>query len=418
MSVVIGLIILFALMSAFFSGIESAYLSTNKLGIEVLKTKGTSRSDILTELYDDPRSFLSNTLLGNTIAVVMLTLLAGPLLFNTLYDRIELPSWALTLIVLLILVSFIFIFCEYLPKYFFRMYASELVYRFAYTLKAFTWLLTIPAYVINKVSGGIIATFTGKAIDDSYKQVSQMDLEHFITNKVADEEDIDADILSNALNLNQLKVKDCMIPRNEIIFVDKSDEIDEIRRVFIESKLSRIIVVDGDIENIVGYLHHQQLFRNITNIKRHILKIDFVPDVMNVQDLFYNFMRTSTNIACVVDEFGGTDGIITLEDILEEIFGDIADEHDDEEFVEKKIDDNTYLFSGRLEISYINEEYELDLPDDEYITLSGYVVMTHGNIPEVGEIITLEDYTFEIIVKSDTKIDLIKMTKQGQSIAL
>lgn len=203
-----------------------------------------------------------------------------------------------------------------------------------------------------------------------------------------------------------------MVPRNEMMFVDKNDDLQTVKETFISSKHSRLIVIDGDVENVIGYFHHQQLFKNITSLKRNIMDIDFVPDVMNVQDLMYKFIKNSTNIACVVDEFGSTAGIITLEDILEEIFGEIADEHDEEDYTEKMISDDEYIFSGRLELGYLNDKYEhLNLPEKEYVTLSGYIVMTHGSIPEVGETIELDNYKFEILTKSDTKIDEVKVIK-------
>ncbi len=203
-----------------------------------------------------------------------------------------------------------------------------------------------------------------------------------------------------------------MIPRHEIVFIDKTDDLQTVKDTFISSKHSRLIVVDGEVENVVGYFHHQQLFKNITSIKRNIMDIDFVPDVMNVQDLLYKFIKDGTNIACVVDEFGGTAGVITLEDILEEIFGEIADEHDEEDFTDKMISENEFIFSGRLELGFINSKYkQLNLPEEEYVTLSGYIVMTHGSIPEVGEEILLDNYRFIILSKSDTKIEEVRVIK-------
>jgi putative hemolysin len=410
-------LLLCILLSAFFSGVESAFLSTNKLSLEVLKNKGSARGKILTDIYEDPRTFLSTMLVGNTLAIVCFTLVLGPILFTYLESKLVLSNGGITILTLLILSLIIILFGEFLPKVLFRTYANEWIYRLAYPLKVVTWLLKVPSYLVTSVASGVLKIFnTGSTIDDD-AQVSKYDLEHYITHSVTEEKEIDKEILNNALHLNQLKVKECMVPRNEIVYVDISDDIQTIRAAFVESKLSRVIVVDGDIENIEGYLHHQQLYKNITNIKRHIMDIGYVPDVMNVQDLMYKFMKDGTNIACIVDEFGGTAGIITLEDILEEIFGEIADEHDDaEEFVETEVAPGEYLFSGRLEISYINDKYDLELPDEDYVTLSGYIVMTHGSIPEIGQIIHLEDYNFEVVTKSDTKIDLLRVSKIREEI--
>jgi putative hemolysin len=406
----IVLLLIILLASAFFSGVESAFLSTNKLSLEVLKNKGSARGKILTEIYEDPRGFLSMLLVGNTLAIVCFTLILGPILFDFLDARLEINNVMMTFLILIILSIIVIMLGEFLPKILFRIYANEWIYRLAYPLKIVTWILKVPSYIVSKLANGVLTIFNTGEVYDLDPQVSKYDLEHYITHSVTEEKEIDKEILNNALHLNQLKVKECMVPRNEIVYVDKSDDIQVIREAFVESKLSRVIVVDGDIENIVGYLHHQQLFKNITNIKRHIIEIGYVPDVMNVQDLMYKFMKDGTNIACIVDEFGGTAGIITLEDILEEIFGEIDDEHDVEEFVETEISPGEYLFSGRLEISLLNDKYNLDLPDEDYVTLSGYIVMTHGSIPEIGQIIHLGEYSFEIISKSDTKIDLLRVT--------
>ena len=231
-----------------------------------------------------------------------------------------------------------------------------------------------------------------------------------------DNEDIDKEIFTHALNLNQLKVRDCMIPRPEIIHFDKDQPIDELVQLFIQTKVSRILIIDGEVENVLGYIHHQQLLDNPKMLKKLILDVPFVPEAMNARDLMMNFINESHNIACVVDEFGSLAGIITLEDILEEIFGEIEDEHDMEDHIEKQISDEEYLFSGRLEIDYLNETYEhLALPEGDYHTLSGYLVMTSGNIPsEEGAVIELEGYQFIIEKLSDTKIETIRVVKMPE----
>jgi len=292
------------------------------------------------------------------------------------------------------------------------MYANELIFRLAYVINFFKWLMAIPSWILTSSSNVLLKIFFPKMPTELEQSFTRLDLEKYITSNVNEEKDIDKEILANALNLNQLKVRDCMVPRNEIVFVDKHDELQDIKEVFVQSKHSRILVTDGDIENIVGYLHQQVLFKNPTSVKRHIMELEFVPEVMNVQDLMYKFIRSGTNIAVVVDEFGGTAGIITLEDILEEIFGEIDDEHDEEEFVENVLSENEYEFSGRLELDYLNNKYPgLDLPEEDYVTLSGYIVMTHGSIPEQGEEITLGNHKFEILQKSDTKIETVRVVK-------
>lgn len=397
-------------MSAFFSGSEIAYLSANKLSIEVLKNKSSKRGRILTELYNDPKTFLSTILVGNNIVLVIYTILFSSLITPALEMVLPAGNLTISLVTTLILTIIILIFGEFLPKTIFRLYANELIYKLSPILKVTKWILLLPSWILTKTSNLIIRILFGKIEADDDYSITKLDLEHYIQSNVNEEKDIDKEILTNALNLNQLKVRDCTVPRNEIVFVDKNDDIQEVKSVFIESKHSRLIVVDGDVENVVGYIHHQLLFKNVTSIKRNILDIDFVPDVMNLQDLMYKFIKDGNNIACVVDEFGSVAGIITLEDILEEIFGEIADEHDDEDFTEKMISDTEYVFSGRLELAYLNGKYEnLDFPEEEYTTLSGFIVMTLGSIPEVGHEIELDKYKFEVLSKSDTKIEEVKV---------
>lgn len=404
------LVLLTLVLSAFFSGIEIAYLSANKLGVEVLKNKGSKKGQILTELYKDPKSFLSTILVGNNVVLVMYTLLLSSVITPWLEFILPSGSFVVLFITTVVLTFIILIFGEFLPKTIFRLYANELIFRLAYPLRFFRWLLIVPSWILTKISNLIIRLVFGKVENSDTHNITKLDLEHYIHSNVNEEKEIDKEILTNALNLHHLRVRDCMVPRNEIVFIDKSDDLQKVKDVVITSKHSRLIVADGDIENIVGYFHHQQLFKNITSLRRNVMDIDFVPDVMNVQDLMYKFIKDSTNIACVVDEFGSTAGIITLEDILEEIFGEIADEHDEEDFIEKVISDQEYIFSGRLELGYLNDKYEhINLPEEEYVTLSGYIVMTHGSIPDVGDIIKLENYRFEILSKSDTKINEVRV---------
>ncbi|MFN8337530.1 MAG: hemolysin family protein [Saprospiraceae bacterium] len=406
------LVILMLLLSAFFSGSEIAYLSANKLSVEVLKNKGSKRGHFLTQLYNDPKTFLSTMLVGNNIVLVIYTMLFSAIVSPLLEMILPAGSLMISLLTTIILTIVILVFGEFLPKTIFRLYANELIFRLAPALNFTKWILLIPSWFLTKTSNLIIKLIFGKTETLEDNNITKLDLEHYIQTNVNEEKEIDKEILTNALNLNQLKVRDCMIPRNEIVFIDKNDDLQNVKDVFVSSKHSRLIVVDGDMENVIGYFHHQQLFKNITSIKRNIREIDFVPDVMNVQDLMHKFIKDGTNIACVVDEFGGTAGIITLEDILEEIFGEIADEHDDEDFIEKVISENEYIFSGRLELAYLNSKYEhLDLPEEDYVTLSGYIVMTHGSIPDIGEKIQLENYIFEILSKSDTKLEEVKVIK-------
>jgi CBS domain containing-hemolysin-like protein len=406
------LVLITLLLSAFFSGSEIAFLSANKLGVEVLKNKGSTRGKILTDLYRDPRTFLSTMLVGNNVVLVMYTILFSSVITPLLEVVLPQGSIVVSLLTTLVLTLVILITGEFLPKTLFRLYANELIFRLAPVLKFTKAVLLVPSWMLTKSSNIVLRLLFGKVQADEENHITKLDLEHYIQSNGNEEKEFDREILTNALNLNQLRVRDCMIPRNEIVFVDRNDDIEEVRQTFIASKHSRLIVADGDVENIVGYFHHQQLLKNISSIKRNIMEIDFVPEVMNVQDLMYKFIKDGSNIACVVDEFGGTAGIITLEDILEEIFGEIADEHDEEEFTEKVINDREYIFSGRLELSFLNSKYEnLALPEEDYVTLSGYIVMTYGSIPEVGEAVELDNYRFEVLSRTDTRINEVRVIR-------
>ena len=243
-------------------------------------------------------------------------------------------------------------------------------------------------------------------------QFTRLDLENFIdTTTDSSTDEIETELFKNALNLKEIKVRDCMIPRNEIAFIEKTDSIEDLTAEFSRSEHSRLLVCEDGIENVVGYVHHLQLMRNPTTVAKIMMDIAYVPEAMNVQDLLSRFVRGNINLACVVNEFGGTAGIITLEDILEEIFGEIEDEHDSEDLLEFEISKNEYIFSGRMELDTINEKYDhIDIPAGEYHTLSGYIVMTAGNIPDQGEEIELNGYLFTIEKASDTKIETIRLS--------
>jgi len=406
----IVVILITLLLSAFFSGSEIAFISANKLGIEVIRNKGNRRGQILSNFYDKPKGFLSTMLVGNNIALVIFTIFMTKLIEPWLSQFLGSESTLLLVVVTLIITVVILIFGEFLPKTLFRLYANEILYRFSYLLSFLKWILIFPATIMTGLSNILLKSIFKIPIDEVENVLTKIDLEHYIHDSISEEEAIDKEFLTNALNLKQVKVRDCMIPRNEIIHIDKKDSIDDLLVTFIEAKLSRIIVKDGDIENVIGYIHHQKLLDNPKVLKELIMPISYVPEAMNVQDLMMKFIKEGTSIACVVDEFGGTAGLITLEDILEEIFGEIEDEHDDEGYIEEVIAENEYRFSGRLEIDHLNEKYEnLNFPEGEFHTLSGYIVMTNQTIPAQGEEMILNGYKFIFEEVSDTKIETMRV---------
>lgn len=399
------------LLSALFSGSEIAFVSANKLGIEVLKNKGHKRGKLIAGFYERPREFMSSMLVGNNIVLVLLTIFASELLEPLLAPLFPEGSLMLILLVTLIITIVVLIFGEYMPKTFFRLFSNELLFKMAPVLRFSMVILFIPTWFMTSLSNFVLKYFFKAENNVAENVLSKLDLEEYINESVREEQDIDKEILTNALNLGFLKVRDCLIPRNEIVSIDKTDTVDDLIALFREHKISRVIVVDGDIENVVGYIHHQQLLGNPKKIDKLIIPISFVPDAMGLQELMRKFIFERTNIAIVVNEFGGIIGLITLEDILEEIFGEIEDEHDDEDFIDQKISEDEYLLAGRLEIDFINDKYHLDIPEGEYQTLSGFIVTSEQNIPTEGDSIAIGEYNFILEAVSDTRIETVRVKR-------
>ncbi len=411
----ITLILLFLLLSALFSGTEIAFISASKLAVELKRSKGSRQGKVLARFYDKPASFLSTMLVGNNIALVIFTILMTKPLegFFTSFG-FQGDSLILLLINTLLITIIILLFGEFLPKTLFRLFSNEVLYWLAYPLELFRIILFVPAWIMTKLSNVILRVFLRTKIDKVENVITRLDLENFIKDKqiIDSEEEIDTSLFGKALNLKSVRVRECMVPRTEIKNVDLNASVDDLKQIIIESHLSRIIVTKDDIDNVRGYVHHQQLLSMPKTIKEIVLEIPFVPEAMRVRDLMYKFIKEQLNVACVVDEFGGIAGIITMEDILEEIFGEIEDEHDQEEYVETQVGENEYIFSGRLEIDYLNDKYEnLSFPEGEYSTLSGYLVMTTETIPAQGAEIELDEFKFILELVSDTKIETIRVIK-------
>jgi CBS domain containing-hemolysin-like protein len=408
-------ILISLLLSALFSGTEIAFISASKLVVELKKKKGSRRGKILGTFYNNPAEFLGTLLVGNNIALVTFTVLMAIPLEPFIQESLGVEHEILMLLLQTILVTLIvLIFGEFLPKTLFRLFSDEILYFLAYPLRFITILLAIPAKIMTKLSSLLLKFILKEGVEQDEDAFTRLDLENFIKSSRTDSEDeIDTELFEKALYLREVKVKECMVPRPEIASIEVLQSVDELIQIFKETNLSRIIVYKDDIDNVLGYVHHQQMLSQPQSVKKLILEIPIVPEVMRVRDVLNYFIKNKINIACVVDEFGGTAGIITLEDILEEIFGEIADEHDQEEHIEQQISENEYIFSGRLELDYLNEKYPvLSLPEDEeFHTLSGYVVMTTETIPEQGAEIELGGYKFILELVSDTKIETIRMIR-------
>ncbi|MDH3650451.1 MAG: hemolysin family protein [Saprospiraceae bacterium] len=404
-------IIIFLILSALFSGSEIAFISANRIRVELLKKEGSIRGRILSQFYDNPRDFLGTMLVGNNIALVIFTTLMTKLLEPFVKPLVGDGVFNLFLITLIITIV-VLIFGEFLPKTLFRVFATKAISILAVPLKIFGFVLAIPTWMMTQLSTVMLRSFFKTDEEQFTQSFSRIDLDHFVQDNFEGdaEDEIDTNIFRNALKLKAIKVRDCMVPRNEIIAIDEVSEMQDIVDLFNECKLSRILTYSGDIDQVTGYIHHQQMMKQPKNVKAVLSKIPFVPEVMRIHNLMNKFIKEERNIACVVDEFGGTSGVITLEDILEEIFGEITDEHDQEEHIELAITDHEWLFSGRLEIDYLNEKYEnIELPTGDYNTLSGYLVMTTASIPEKGAELILDGYKFILERVGSTKIETVRV---------
>lgn len=404
-------IITFLILSALFSGSEIAFISANKLRIELKKKRGTYRSLILANFYEKPAAFLSSMLVGNNIALVAFTTLATIPLNQALGGYIT-NELALLLINTLVLTLVVLIFGEFVPKTLFRLYADQVLYFLAVPLRWLQFLLYAPSWLMTQASRGLISLFFSEPDRQIDRAFTRLDLENFINETSGDDEEvIDRELFGKALNLYDVRVRDCMVPRTEIENIDLSASIEDLAALFQETRLSRLIITEGDIDAVRGYVHHQQLLDNPAGIPELVRDINFVPEVTRVTDLLNRFIKERLNVVCVVDEFGGLAGIVTLEDMLEQIFGEIEDEYDDDEHIELQVDDHTYLFSGRLEIDYLNDKFNLDLPVGDYQTLSGYLVSTAENIPEQGESVVLDPYRFVMETVSNTRIETVRVQR-------
>ncbi len=396
------------LLSGFFSGSEIAFISSSRLNIELRRRDGSRAGGLLASMYDHPSQFISVMLVGNNIVLVAFAYLMSLVLDPMLGPSIENPV-LMGLVQTTIITSLVLLFGEFIPKTIFRLFSNDLLTAFVYPLTFFTYALAIPARIMRAMSQVLLRViFRGeqKVVNTNF---SRYDLEEFVQDRAAEaEEEMETEMFRNALHLKQTRVRSVMVPRTEIKHIDQNASLKELSALFQETKHSRILITDDDIDNILGYVHHQQLIGSRSKMKEMIMTIDLVPEAMSVQDLLLKFIREKNSIAYVVDEFGGTSGLITLEDILEEIFGEIEDEHDEDGHIGHQIDEKTYRLSGRLEIQYINELFPLvELPEGDYTTLSGYIVMTTGHIPEEGEDVEIGRHKFTIELVADTKIEVV-----------
>lgn len=408
-------ILIAILLSAFFSGMEIAFVSVDKLRFEMEKDNGFTPK-VLSYFFRHSNDFISTMLVGNNIALVVYGILMAQLIEKNLLAGLIENQFLLVLVQTIISTLIILVTGEFLPKTLFRINPNKVLNAMAFPLCLFYVVL----FPISKLASGIsslLLRLIGVRLNKeaSAKAFGKVDLDYFVQTGIdnADDQDaLDAEvkIFQNALDFSSVKIRDCIVPRTEIISVDITTPLEELTIKFVETGLSKIIVCDGNIDNVVGYIHSSELFRNPNEWKKGIKDIAVVPETMAANKLMKDFMQEKRTIAVVVDEFGGTSGIVTLEDLVEEIFGDIEDEHDNTSHICKKISDDEYVLAARLEIEKVNETFDLELPvSDEYMTVGGLILNHYQSFPKLHELITIGNYQFKIIKVTATKIELVRM---------
>nr|WP_262922338.1 hemolysin family protein [Parabacteroides sp. AD58] len=401
--------------SAFFSGMEISYVSANKLRLELDKKDKSLTSKILDVFFHNPNQFISTMLVGNNIALVVYGLQMAILLEPWIAHFVD--QEALIVLIQSIISTILILFTgEFIPKtifkidpnFFLRLFAVPLyiIYIVLYPVSKFSSLLS---FLILKLAG------VKNLKDSGVYTLGKVDLDYFIQQSIEDapqDSDMDTEvkIFQNALEFSNVKVRDCIVPRTEIVACDKHVTTDELRSRFIETGLSKILIYDDNIDNIIGYIHSSELFKHPDHWLEQLCKVSIVPETMAANKLMRVLMQEKKSLAVVVDEFGGTSGIVTLEDLVEEIFGEIEDEHDMKREVARKISENEYLLSGRMEIDAINEMFGLDLPEsDDYVTIAGLILHYYQKFPKLNESIEYGKYTFKIVKATATKIELVRM---------
>ena len=422
MEVDIFIIFCTLLLSAFFSGMEIAYVSSNKIYIEIEKRQNDFLAKVLKKLTKKPSKFIATMLVGNNIALVVYGFFMGDLLMAWLqglepanrfmeYIIIDLSLFTQTVISTLV----ILLTAEFLPKVFFQIYANSMLKIFAVPAYIFYVLFSFVSSFVIWISDIVLKKFFKTQGDEVQLAFSKVELGNFISEQmetVEEEDEVDSEIqiFQNALQFSDIKAREVMIPRTEITAVDQNQAPKDLIETFTETGLSKILIYNETIDDIIGYVHSFELFKKPKSIKSILLPVIFVPETMWVKDVLNILIKKRKSIAVVIDEYGGTSGMMTVEDIVEELFGEIEDEHDSAVLIEEKLGDDHFKFSARLEVDYLNENYKVNIPEGEnYETLSGFIVNHTEEIPQQEEIINIEDFEIKILETSSTKIELVEL---------
>ncbi len=400
------------LLMGFFAGIEMAFYSANRLTIELKKKQGGSTGQLLGKFVDSPANFLGTTLIGFNIFLVFLGLQISTVM-KPIWNYLHIGSDLVHIIVEIAIATFaVLIFAEFIPRAIFRARSNTLLNRTAYVTDFFYQMFYPVAEGLINMAEWLLKYVLNVRVDKDKEPFKRSDLKNLFQHSIDEEkQERNTQLMENAQELPKIKIRQCLVPRKEIIGVSSLSTMEDVKNKFIETKLSKLVVYENNIDHIIGYIHQLDLFKHPAEIKSVLHPIPAVPESMSATDLIGKFSRERKSIAWVVDEFGGTAGIITMEDVLEELFGEIEDEYDTEEFVEKQIAENEFIFSGRLELDYLEGKYGFEFPGDDSETLSGFIINYHETIPRQKERIIIDDYEFDVISVSDTRIEMVKMKK-------
>ncbi|MDG2151756.1 MAG: hemolysin family protein [Polaribacter sp.] len=419
MEIEIIIILISIILSAFFSGMEIAFVSANKLHIELEKKREGFIPKILNIITQKSSKFITTMLVGNNISLVIYSYYMGIFLVKLLPLE-SYNNFSVLLIQTFISTIIILITAEFLPKAIFRIYANEVLKLFVVPAYVFYILFHFFSEFITIISDFFLRVFFKTDADEQQTEFSKEELGNYISEQLEtgnDEDHIDSEIqiFQNALDFQNVKAREVMVPRTEIIAVELHEKVAHLKKIFIDSGLSKVLVYKSSLDDVIGYVNAFELFKKPKTIKSILLPIEIVPESMMINDVLNNLMKKRKSVAIVVDEYGGTSGMITLEDIVEELFGEIEDEHDTQEFLEKMVSDSEFTFSARLEVDYLNEEYDLNIPKSEaYETLGGFIIDHTESIPKENEIVSIENFEIKIIKVSSAKIEevFIKIVKE------
>lgn len=407
--------------SAFFSGLEIAFISSNKLKIELDSKQGHLNARILSFFASKSSSFIGTMLLGNNVALVVYGIAMARAMEPSLINWVGDNEGLILLLQTIVSTLLVLITAEFLPKTVFRINPNKILSFFAIPLLIIYWLLWIPVFLTIGFSELVIGLFIKKDSTSDKVVFGKVDLDDYLSEvaEIAtenDEIDYEVRLFQNALNFSKVIARDCMIPRNEIVSVEIGESIEDLKKMFTETGLSKILVYRDSIDNIIGYTHSFELLKEPASIKSILLPINIVPETVTVDKALNDLLESNRSIAVVVDEFGGTSGMFTTEDIMEEIFGEIEDEHDVEELTEQVLEDGSYVFSARIEIDYLNEKYKLKIPEsEEYETLAGYIINAMEDIPDAMDVLEVDEFDMRILEVSENRINLVKLLPKNKN---